>query len=139
MLARTCDALLAVDIDETALAAARKRCAELPNLRFAQLQFPHQTPVGTFDLVVISEVAYYWSDRDLAAAIDFCARSGAETTIALVHYLPKVDDYVRDGDAVHEAFLDDARFTTVWQSRADRYRIDILRTLAPATAPLGAS
>jgi SAM-dependent methyltransferase len=127
MLASCCDALLAVDINERALEAARVRCAPLANVRFARMRFPRDVPGGSFDLIVVSEVAYYWSDPDLQSAIDFIARAGSGGTVELVHFLPKVDEYVRDGDAVHAEFLADPRFEPLRQMRAERYRIDVLR------------
>jgi SAM-dependent methyltransferase len=126
-LAPLCDDLLAVDINERALAAAHSRCAAFPSVHFAQIAYPAGAPPGPFDLILLSEVAYYWSDADLARAIDAIARSAAGGVLELVHFLPKVDDYVRDGDAVHEAFLHDARFVAQWGTRAEKYRIDVLR------------
>jgi predicted TPR repeat methyltransferase len=125
-LAARCDDLLSIDINERALRTARARCAQVPNIRFERMAFPQRQPGGHFDLVVISEVAYYWSEGDLHAAIDFCATAAANGCIELVHFLPKVDDYVRDGDAVHEAFLRDERFASTRALRAERYRIDVL-------------
>jgi SAM-dependent methyltransferase len=126
-LATRCDALLSIDINERALTAARERCAPLDNVRFAQMTFPRERPEGHFDLIVFSEVAYYWSDDDLAAAIEYAATAGRGGTIELVHFLPKVADYIRDGDAVHRAFLADARLRLVHAERSERYRIDVLR------------
>jgi len=126
MLARRCDALLAIDINERALDAARARCAGLEQVRFERMTFPREVPAGVFDLVVVSEVAYYWSDDDLRAAIDFIARAASGGIVELVHFLPKVDDYVRDGDAVHAAFLADPRLCVVRHLRAERYRIDVV-------------
>jgi SAM-dependent methyltransferase len=127
MLAERCDGLFSIDINDRALEAARARCATLPQVRFARMTFPREAPPGNFDLIVISEVAYYWSDEDLAAAIDFVATAAAGGTVELVHFLPKVDDYVRDGDAVHAAFLADTRFVPLRAARAENYRIDLLR------------
>jgi predicted TPR repeat methyltransferase len=127
MLANRCDALLAVDINERALEAARERCALLANVRFRRMTFPRDAPAEPFDLIVVSEVAYYWSDGDLQSAIDVIAGAAPGGTVELVHFLPKVDDYVRDGDAVHAAFLADPRFEPLRQLRAERYRIDVLR------------
>jgi predicted TPR repeat methyltransferase len=127
LLAQQCDALLSIDVNERALEAARVRCAPLPKVSFELMTFPHSVPAGRFDLIEISEVAYYWSDADLSAAIDFAARAAAGGTVELVHFLPKVDDYVRDGDAVHAAFLADSRFAVQRSERADKYRIDVLR------------
>jgi len=125
-----CSRLLAVDVNERALTAARARCAELPQVTFARASIPDGFPAGRFDLVVVSEVAYYWSDADLDRARERIASSlepGGD--LLLVHFLPKVDDYVRDGDAVHEFFLADERFERVHCHRAERYRLDLLRRL----------
>jgi SAM-dependent methyltransferase len=126
-LAGVCDALLAVDFNEQPLAAARERCAASPNVRFAPMTVPRDFPDGRFDLVVVSEVAYYWSDDDLRLAMDRIVRAAPGGTVELVHYLPQVDDYVRSGDAVHEAFLSDPRFVRLRHVRAQRYRIDLVR------------
>jgi SAM-dependent methyltransferase len=126
-LAERCESLLALDISERALARARERCADRPQVRFARAAVPHDFPAATFDLIACCEVGYYWSDADLAATRDRIAgalRPGGD--LLLVHWLPKVDDYVRDGDAVHAAFLDDTRFAPVSAHRAERYRLDLL-------------
>jgi cyclopropane fatty-acyl-phospholipid synthase-like methyltransferase len=46
MLAVRCNALLSVDINERALEAACARCAKLPNVRFALMDFPRAQPAG---------------------------------------------------------------------------------------------
>ena len=127
-LAPRCDDLVAVDISEPALAQARERCAGLRQVRFAQMTVPAEFPPGPFDLIVCAEVGYYWSDADLARARDHIAHGLAtQGELLLVHWLPVVEEYLRPGDAVHEAFLDDGRFVPVTSLRADRYRLDLLR------------
>ena len=125
-LARSCDELVAVDIHEKPLIRARQRCASRTNVTFEHMTVPRDIPDGDFDLVVISEVGYYWSDADLARVRDLIVAYGCGTTIQLVHYLPNVAEYLRDGDAVHEAFLRDERFASVRSRRAALYRIDVL-------------
>ncbi|MDQ2857399.1 MAG: nodulation S family protein [Candidatus Eremiobacteraeota bacterium] len=127
MLAPRCDGLLSIDISERAIALARERCGEQANLRIEKMTFPGEFPAGNFDLVVLSEVGYYWSDGDLSLAKDRIAKLGAGGLLQLVHFLPKVEEYVRDGDAVHAAFIDDPRFTAVGAARREKYRIDVLR------------
>jgi len=128
-LTERCDRLLCVDINESALVEARRRCAGSANVRFAEMNVPHDFPAERFDLVVVSEVAYYWSDDDLQVAIDkIAAATSGGGTVELVHFLPKVEDYARSGDAVHEAFLGDRRFARISGTRAERYRIDVLTT-----------
>jgi predicted TPR repeat methyltransferase len=123
-----CASLTAIDISERAVAATRERCAALPQVRVERCAFPTEAPDERFDTIVLSEVAYYWSDADLALARDrIAAALETDGTLVLVHFLPKVPDYVRDGDAVHEAFLSDARFRRTGGFRAERYRIDSFR------------
>ena len=126
-LAAHCERLLAVDLNERALAAARARCAGLEHVAFARMEVPREFPAGRFDLVVVSEVAYYWSDADLRAARDAIARAAPGGIVELVHWLPVVPDYPRTGDAAHEAFLADPRFARLHGARSERYRIDVLR------------
>ncbi len=127
-LAPRCERLLAIDISERALVAARERCADRPQATFRRFAFPGEAPIGHFDAIVLSEVGYYWSDEDLALARDRIASLLAPGgTLLLVHFLPRVEEYVRDGDAVHAAFLADARFRRTARHRAERYRIDVLR------------
>ncbi len=127
-LADRCGTLLGIDVSEKAIAAARARCADASNVSFALMEFPRESPPGPFDLVTCCEVAYYWSDADLAAARDrIAAMLPAGGDLLLVHWLPHVDDYVREGDAVHEFFLADDRFTRTTHARTDRYRLDLLR------------
>ena len=60
-LAARCERLLAVDVSEAALAQARVRCAGLPGVSFRRMSVPAEFPTQRFDLVLTSEVAYYWS------------------------------------------------------------------------------
>ncbi len=126
-LAERAEELVAIDIDARALALARTRCAAYANVRFERRAFPHETVAGRFDLVVVSEVAYYWSDADFALARSWIAAHAPDGFVELVHFTPVVEGYVRTGDAVHEAFLADTRFVRVAGARYERYRLDLLR------------
>ncbi len=126
-LAQRCTALLSVDLNLKALAEAKKRCAGITNVRFEHMALPGSFPEGPFDLVLLSEVGYYWSDSDLELGIDRIAAATPGGIVELVHFLPKVEDYPRDGDSVHAAFLSDKRFEAIHSKRAERYRIDVLR------------
>jgi SAM-dependent methyltransferase len=127
-LARHCDDLTAIDISDIALARARLRCADESKVHFARMAFPLEAPPGAFELIACCEVGYYWSDADLTAARGRIAQILAPGgDLLLVHYLPAVDDYVRDGDAVHASFLADDRFAHADRFRAQLYRLDLLR------------
>jgi SAM-dependent methyltransferase len=126
LLADRCDMLLSVDVNEAALERARVRCADRNNVSLERMQLPREFPSGSFDLVVVSEVGYYWSKADLLACIDKIAAAAKGGTVELVHYLPKVRDYPLRGDDVHDAFLSDSRFTRISGFRAEEYRLDVL-------------
>jgi SAM-dependent methyltransferase len=108
-LAARCDAVLAVDVADRALAQARSRCAHLSHVRCERLRVPKAFPDARFDLIVVSEVGYYWSHEDLRRARDLIVEHlepGGH--LMLVHFTNEVEDYPISGDAVHEAFLERA-------------------------------
>ena len=128
-LGARCDALLAVDVSETALAAARARCADQPNIAIEQRRLPAEAPMGRFDLVLLSEVVYYWDSADivaLAAYLRDAVPSGGH--LLLVHWIGETD-YPKSGDdAVAElrAALGDL-VAIVRSDRHDAYRLDLWR------------
>ncbi len=122
--------LLAVDISATALERARRRCVDLPQVRFAEMAFPGQLPdERAFDLIVLSEVAYYWDDADLTRATQGVRRlldRGGD--LLLVHFTGDTD-YPKSGDEAVET-LGRALEGEVDVQRAethDRYRLDLWR------------
>ena len=87
-LAEKCDQLLGIDISERALDRARARCAELPGVKFVRMAVPDEFPDQDFDLMVVSQVAYYWSIEDFTRAKDRIAdHHMAGGHLLLVHWL----------------------------------------------------
>lgn len=125
MLAPYCAEFLAVDTSAKALDQAKLRNRRFSHVRFAQLDIPAEFPQARFSLIVVSEVAYYWDDDDDRRARDavFAALEPGGMLV-LVHYLPVVTEYPRTGDAVHEAYLGDARFSHLRSLRRELYRAD---------------
>ena len=129
-LAPRCASLLSVDVSESALAAARARCAALPQATFARLQIPNDRPTGPFDLILLSEVGYYWQRKDLDRAIALLATlqpTGAH--LLLVHHTKPVPDYPLTGDEVHQIFLSSPHWRSLAQERHEGYRLDLLERL----------
>ncbi len=125
-LAPWCDDLLGVDIAEAALAQARARSAGASHIRFARLTLPDQTPPGRFDLIVLSEVLYYFSRDDLARVADWvCSALEPGGVALLVHWLGETPDYPLTGDEAVEAFLRATpALTTDRRWRRELYRLD---------------
>ena len=126
-LAERCDALLAVDGSAVPLVRARERCKGLANVQIAQMLIPEQFPDGPFDLILVSEVAYYWSPDDLARAQALMLKNlepGGQ--LMLVHWLPQDAEYPLNGDEVHESFLSLPGLRHVHGHREELYRLDLL-------------
>ncbi len=130
-LACRCASVLAVDIAPLALEQARGRCADLPHVRFEHADLTRAVPPGPFDLVTLSEVAYYWSRpvmiATLGAVIGGLAPGGE---LLLVHWTPMVPGYLQTGDEVHEGVsgLAEARgLARASGVREKSYRIDLFR------------
>lgn len=135
-LAQRCDWMLAVDVNQHALDSARRRCADLPQVEFRRMQLPGEFPDGLFDLVVMSEVGYYWSRPDLERVfeqIDGALAPGGR--FLLVHWTPPVADYPLRGDEVHDAALARAAesgcLSPLAGWRRASYRLDLLERAGP--------
>ena len=92
LLARRCDALLALDASTVALAAARAACADQLHVTFEAGMVPAGFPAGRFDLIVLSEVVYYLDEADVRALADRCAEALTEHgEVVLCHWLGETD------------------------------------------------
>ncbi|CAD7813136.1 Ubiquinone biosynthesis O-methyltransferase [Chryseobacterium aquaeductus] len=128
LLAQKSTQLLAIDVSEKALNLAAKRCEKLSNTTFKKMNFPEELPDESYDLMMISEVAYYLSASDWQFAIfGLYERLLPEGNVVLVHWLPVVHDYPQTGDEVHNSFekLMKDKMTNVFSTRAENYRIDV--------------
>ena len=129
-IAPHCDALLAIDVSETALARARKRCADQQQVCFERMMFPQTVPdLGTVDLMILSEVAYYWAEDDLERAgrwIGPHLASGGD--LVLVHWTGDTD-YPQTGDGAVEmlARILGSAVEVVTADRQPQYRLDVWR------------
>jgi SAM-dependent methyltransferase len=128
-LASVCDHLLSVDVSETALEAARSRCANLANVELRHMSLPAEAPEGAFDLIVLSEVAYYWDDADLVRMGDLLNRKAAPGgRVLLVHWTGPTD-YPQTADAAVEGLARAAGhdFSVALADRTADYRLDLWR------------
>ena len=102
-LADRAEHLLGLDVSDRALDRARERLADEPHVDFACMQVPHMLPDECFDLILVSEVAYYWTRPDLEHAADeLAARHDRGGHLVLVHLTEFVPDYPQTGDQVHD-------------------------------------
>lgn len=128
-LAARCDRLLGTDVADAALDAARKRCAALPQVSFERSGLPDTAPAGPFDLIVFSEVLYYFDRAGLEAIVRGLGPAmPAGTDIVMVHWLGPTPDYPMTGDEAVDAFLGLLGPHTLMQrARTPQYRLDVVR------------
>jgi SAM-dependent methyltransferase len=97
-LAARSDSLLASDVSLAAVEAARQRLRGLRATQVEQLRVPEQWPEGEFDLIVVSEIAYYCNESDAAQIGEAVQRSlTADGVLVLCHWLHPVADYPLSG------------------------------------------
>ena len=126
MLTPQCDELLAVDVSEAALTVARQRLAGFPNVRLELRSMPEETPQGPFDLVVASEVMYYWPEDVMLWALgrfeEVLAPGGS---LLAVHWRKETKTYPLQGDEVHDLLLGHTRLANTNTIVEPEYRLDL--------------
>jgi len=126
MLAPLCDELLAVDVSEAAVTVARQRLAGSPNVRLELRSMPEETPQGPFDLVIASEVMYYWPEDVMLSALrhfeEVLAPGGS---LLAVHWRKETKTYPLQGDEVHDLLLGHTRLANTTTIVEHEYRLDL--------------
>lgn len=127
-LATRSERLLAIDASQTAIDEALKTAPS--NVAFKKCILPGDFPDGPFDLIVLSEVLYYFSEADLLVVADLCCKAlapGGE--MVLCHWLGETD-YPLSGLKASDTFAD-AVVTRVAVRRILRDEVYRLETFSP--------
>jgi cyclopropane fatty-acyl-phospholipid synthase-like methyltransferase len=104
LLAPRCARLLSCDLAPAAVHAAAGRTRHLPQVRVEHRVLPADWPSGRFDLIVASELLYYFGGHDLDEMV--CRITAAlrpDANLLAVHWLHPVAEYPRSGGEVHHA------------------------------------
>jgi SAM-dependent methyltransferase len=131
-LAPRCEHLLAIDVSERPLAQARLRCVAQPHVVFAQCDISTAFPTGQFDLILLSEIGYYFSLPDLEKLRgQLAAALLPHGHLLLVHYTGETN-YPLRADTVHETFLawENTRWLRLFGSREQNYMLDLFEAMA---------
>ncbi len=126
-LAPRCDYVLACDIAAAAVERARARCKDFPHVDIEQRDVA-DPPQQTFDLIVFSEIGYYFHPtalRRVALALANRLEPGGE--FIAVHWLGHSADHVLHGDEVHAVLAANIPFEWLSGSRHPGFRIDSWR------------
>jgi SAM-dependent methyltransferase len=124
-IARRCGRVVATDVAPSAVALAKERCRRLGNVDVYEADLANGPPKGPFDLIVMSEVGYYFGPRLLVSiAIATAAELEAGGEFVAVHWLGHSDDHVMGGDTVHRILADHLPLGWIKGQRHPGYRID---------------
>lgn len=137
-LAQYCKRIVSVDASETALEKAKKRCEELGHVTFIKAFLPQDYPVSAAsgcDLVVISEVLYFLSVRDIQRLAGMVTQSLTPTGSILIVNWTGSTDTPCTGNEASKCFIEACR-ALHWEPdlsvREDSYRIDRLSGVLPS-------
>jgi SAM-dependent methyltransferase len=102
-LAHLCLQLTALDGSATALAEASRRLARHSNVKFVLAHLPHAMPHGPFDLIVVSELAYYLRVRELILLCEKVSAALARRGMVVsLHHRQPFDDAAQLPIRAHE-------------------------------------
>ena len=102
------------------------------HVEFLRLQTPDEWPEGSFDLVVLSEVGYYWDPTDLSQALRHTLGSLRPGGVLLAcHWLHEVRDYPISGEQVHRALNALPGLTRLVRHEEDDFILEVFQA-APA-------
>ncbi|GAA4982637.1 class I SAM-dependent DNA methyltransferase [Kitasatospora paranensis] len=102
LLAARCRKLLACDREQKAVERARRRLSQHPHVRVEHQVLPRDWPTGRFDLIVLSELLYYFNAPVGADLLDLAVQSlEPGGTLLLVHWRHAVADHARGAEEVH--------------------------------------
>lgn len=125
-LAERCDRLLISDGAAAAVALAARRVAAHPHVRVVQAWVPDDWPDERFDLIVLSELAYYLK----APALASLARQARASLLpgghlVACHWRHPIAGCPLQGDAVHAVVAQACALPQVWSLTDPDFRLEI--------------
>jgi SAM-dependent methyltransferase len=106
LVAERCDRLLAADPVASAIDNARHRLRQAANVDLRVLSIPEEWPEASYDLVVLSEIGYYFDRPDLDDVLSRVQRDlEPGGTLVAVHWTGPTD-YPLTGHQVHRLIED---------------------------------
>ncbi|WP_245852494.1 PIG-L family deacetylase [Isoptericola jiangsuensis] len=124
-LAARCDRITGVDIADAPLASARERLGD--DAELLRLDTPRRWPDGSFDLVVLSEVLYYYGRGDLDLTLDRVVRSlDADGVVVACHWRHEVPEYPLGGDEVHDVLRSRTDLAVQVRHEEDDFVLEVL-------------
>lgn len=104
-LAQRADSLLCVDVSAQAVQLASQRLQAFRHVTIENKRIPEAFPQQKFDLIVISEVAYYLSELELSQLIEQLNHALTPTgELLCCHWRHAIEGFELDAQQVHQCF-----------------------------------
>jgi SAM-dependent methyltransferase len=111
---------------------ATARLAATPQVTVRQGRVPSDCPDASFDLIVLSELAYYFDDADLTTLLDRAVDSLAPGgDLVAAHWRWPVPEHFRSGDAVHAALAARRGLTRLARHEEDDFLLEVFTRVPP--------
>ena len=125
-LAAICDHIEAIDLSATAIAHARERTKHLSHVNTTCGGLPAFIPDGMYDLIVFSEIGYYFSEDGLfAVGQTLTGRLSSSGVFLAAHWLGESPDHLLPGDRVHEILAEVGHLALQHSERRPGFRLDL--------------
>jgi len=125
-LSKLCSRIDAIDISPTAAKIAQDRCHECPNIYITCDSLAHPISGDIFDLVVFSEIGYYFEEQTLRDILwTLVARMEPKGTMLASHWLGSSSDHILRGDRVHEIIAEVDGLSHIHGTRYADFRLDL--------------
>lgn len=127
-IAQHCKNLLAVDINRNAIETAKQSNQVLQNVDFQVMDILNEFPIGSFQLISMCEIGYYFNRQDLLEIFQNIANTLSENgNFLMVHWTSFVREYPLTGKLVHEIFQEfnenKDQFTLIAKYTHERYEL----------------
>lgn len=124
-LAGRCQYVVAIDFSLSALELARRNLQSVSNVDLLRASFPEETPPGSWDLIVCSEVLYYLQPPALADAIGWIkTQLSFGASVLTVSWRGIGRDEPLTGDELHDRLARELARWHALDARQEQYRLD---------------
>jgi SAM-dependent methyltransferase len=128
LLAERCDALLASDLIPRAVEATRRRVADLAHVRVELMDTPREWPAGCFDLIMLSELAYFLQPSDV---VELARRTGTSLahggTVVAVHWRGPIDEWAVPAEQAHAILRETGGLSSIAQHLEPEFLLEVFR------------
>lgn len=134
MIAPKSDRVLAVDISDLAIKRAQQRLAGLSNVEARRADILNDDPDEAFELVLLSEVLFYFEPQQLKGVVDRITRlikPGGYALLAHARAVADDDSGVElkkfGAKTIHGMFMNDPRYEVIHDEKEPMYQITVVR------------